>query len=492
LKTAIRKHYFNNFATQIQGIMTIKRILFVLISLSIVFTSCQKNEEKQVKYAFLFIGDGMGVAQVNLTEAYLAAIKNKKGFEQLSFTQLPEAGLVKTYANNRFITCSAAAATAFATGNKTNINRISTDSTGNVPFKSIATICKENGMKVGILTSVSIDHATPAVFYAHEKSRNSYFQIGLDLANSDFDYFGGGGFKVPIDTLNGELINSIELAKENGFTYVDSREGFTNLKKGNEKVIAVHPELMQGSAAIPYVIDNPVGPTLADFTAKGIELLENENGFFMMIEGGKIDWACHSDDAASAIQETIAFDEAIQVALDFYKKHPDETLIIVTADHETGGLALGAEKTGYESYFEFLQYQKVSIDKFSSLLADFEKTLSGNYDTDLNNFLAMVSENFGLGKEIPLTEEDKSKLWFAFEKTIKNKNAGATMYSNFPPISEVIVKMVSEKAGVGWTTYAHTGINVPIYAIGPGAELFSGVIDNTDIPKIMMKQLGVE
>jgi alkaline phosphatase len=212
----------------------------------------------------------------------------------------------------------------------------------------------------------------------------------------------------------------------------------------------------------------------------------------MMVEGGKIDWACHSDDAATAIHETIAFDEAIQVALDFYQKHPDETLVIVTADHETGGLALGAAKTKYESYFNFLQYQKVSIDKFSTLLTDFSKTLSGNDKTDFNNLLALISENFGLGKEIPITEEDKSKLWLAFEKTIKNNAGGSSMYSNFPPISETIVKMVSEKAGVGWTTYAHTGINVPIYAIGPGAELFSGVIDNTDIPEIMLKQLGIE
>ena len=468
------------------------RIFFLIFTVFFMFQSCQKPEKKQIKYAFLFIGDGMGVAQVNLTEAYLAAIENKKGFEQLSFTQFPEAGLVKTNANNRFITCSAAAGTAFATGYKTNINRIATDSTGSVPFKSIATICKENGMKVGILTSVSIDHATPAVFYANDSLRSDYFEIGVDLANSNFDYFGGGGFRKPDGELNGQQVNVIELAQQNGFTYVNSTEDLTELMAGDDKIIAVYPELLAGSAAMPYVIDQPSGPTLADFTTKGIELLKNENGFFMMVEGGKIDWACHSDDAATAIQETIAFDEAVQVALEFYKKHSDETLIIVTADHETGGLALGAQKTKYESYYEFLQYQKVSIDKFSQLLADFEKTLSGNYESDLDNLLDLVSENFGLGKEIPLTEEDKSKLWFAFEKTLKSKNAGTTMYSDFPPLSEVIVKMVSEKAGVGWTTYSHTGINVPIYAIGPGAELFSGVIDNTDIPEIMMKQIGVE
>jgi alkaline phosphatase len=243
---------------------------------------------------------------------------------------------------------------------------------------------------------------------------------------------------------------------------------------------------------MPYVIDNPVAPTLAEFTRKAIELLENENGFFMMVEGGKIDWACHSDDAATAIHETIAFDDAVQVALAFYKQHPDETLIVVTADHETGGLALGTEKTQYESYFNYLQYQKISIDKFNAILADFQQSLTGNNKTDKNSFFELIGEQFGLGKEIPITGEDKSTLWLAFEKSIQTGGKGKTMYSNFPPVSETIIKMVSDKAGVGWTTYAHTGINVPIYAIGPGAELFSGVIENTDIPKILMKQLGIE
>ena len=434
----------------------------------------------------------MGVAQVNLTEAYLAAIENKKGFKQLSFTQFPEAGLVSTFANNRFITCSAAAATAFATGNKTNINHISTDTSGIVPFKSIATICKEQGMKVGILSSVSIDHATPAVFYAHQPHRSNYFEIGIDLAKSDFDFFGGGGFRSPVDTLNGQLVDIIDLAKKNGFTYIDSYSGFINLKPGDGKIIAVHPEIMDGNAAMPYVIDHPDAPTLAEFTSKAIELLENKNGFFIMVEGGKIDWACHSDDAATSVHETIAFDDAVKVALAFYKQHPDETLVVVTADHETGGLALGSEKTKYESYFEYLQYQKVSIDKFNSIILDFSKNLTGNYDNDITNLLSLVEENFGLGGEIPITNEDKGKLWFAFEKSMQNTKKGKTMYSDFPPISETIVKMVSEKAGVGWTTYAHTGINVPIYAIGPGAEKFSGVIDNTDIPGILMAQLGIE
>jgi alkaline phosphatase len=432
----------------------------------------------------------MGVAQVNLAEAYLASINQQKGFQQLSFSQFPHAGLVSTFANDRFITCSAAAGTAFATGYKTNIGNISTDSSGVVPYKSIAEYCKENGMKVGILSSVSIDHATPAVFYAHQPSRNNYYEIGLELANSDFDFFGGGGLKEPTSRDNGKERHTIELAKENGFTYIETYEELMKIGPGNERVIAVHPALLE-SAAMPYVIDEPQKPSLADFTQKAIEFLDNEAGFFMMVEGGKIDWACHKNDAASSVHETIAFDDAIRVALDFYFKHPEETLIVVTADHETGGLALGANKTKYESNFQYLQHQKVSFDQFNKLLADFINNRSGKNKRDREAFQKLVAANFGLGSEIPLDESEQKAIWQAFKTTLKGTGSGNKLYGDFPPVTELLINMMSEKAGIGWTTYSHTGINIPIYAIGPGSEMFTGVIDNTDIPGLLMMKIGI-
>ena len=476
--------------------ITIFRNLFLILTVSLLFQACtrDRDEEKtKIKYAFLFIGDGMGVAQVNLTEAYLAAIDNEKGFKQLSFTQFPEAGLVKTYANNRFITCSAAAATAFSTSHKTNINRISMDTSGMVPFKSIATICKENDMKVGILSSVSIDHATPAVFYANQPLRSNYFEIGIDLSKSNFDFFGGGGFRTPVGIINGKEVNAIELSKENHFTYIDSNEGLVKLKPGNGKVIAVHPNLLVGSSAMPYAIDQPEQPSLADFTAKAIQYLDNENGFFMMVEGGKIDWACHSKDAATSIHETIAFDEAIQEAIAFYTLHPNETLILVTADHETGGMALGADATEYESYFHLLQYQKMSIDAFNEKVEKLSDELSGKKSKNKELLFDLIADNFGLGDEIPLTEDDKSLIWRSFKQSLKKSaEAKETMYAELPSITETLIKLVSDKAGVGWTTYGHTGINVPIYAIGPGSEQFSGVIDNTEIPKKILDILQID
>ncbi len=180
-----------------------KYVHLILISLAIglLFLSCERSHHK-AKYVFYFIGDGMGQVQINAAEAYLAAIDDKKGFQHFAFTQFPAAGYASTYADNRFITGSAAAGTALACGKKTNINRISMNPDATESYTTIAEKCKDMGMKVGILSSVSIDHATPAVFYAHQPLRSNYFEIGLDLANCSFDFFGGGGFKSPDGEVN--------------------------------------------------------------------------------------------------------------------------------------------------------------------------------------------------------------------------------------------------------------------------------------------------
>jgi alkaline phosphatase len=200
-----------------RGIFLI-RLLIVLLTVtalnSRVFAILPSGDDpRKAKYVFLFIGDGMGLAQVNLTEAYLAAIKNEIGFEHLNFTKFPQVGLASTYANNAMITCSAAAGTALATGHKTNIGRISMDPTGSEPYESIATKAKKAGYKVGIVTSTSIDHATPSAFYAHQPDRSMYFAIGVQLTQSQFDFFAGGGFLIPDDTLQGKEIWLREAAK---------------------------------------------------------------------------------------------------------------------------------------------------------------------------------------------------------------------------------------------------------------------------------------
>jgi alkaline phosphatase len=245
------------------------------------------------KYVFVFIGDGMGMPQINAAERYLAALEGEK-------------------------TGSAAAATAISTGQKTAIGVIAMDPSKTTSYKTVAEMAKERGMKVGIISSVSIDHATPAAFYAHQPSRSMYYEISIDLANSGFDYFGGGGLKRPTGK-NKDKPSSIEMAERNGYTVVSNRSDFMALRPGVGKVLAYNA-ILDGSKALPYELDRDYNDiSLAEYTAKAIELLDNRKGFFIMVEGGNIDWACHANDATASILDTFAFDEAVQEAVDFYQ-----------------------------------------------------------------------------------------------------------------------------------------------------------------------------
>ncbi len=464
------------------------KVLFLAFSLFI-FTlnsTGQQAGEPEIKYIFLFIGDGMGLAHVNAAEAYL---KETGEGERLSFTGFPETGFMSTYAANRFITGSAAAGTAMATGNKTYIGRISMDPEGNQAYETIAEKAKREGMKVGILSSVSIDHATPAVFYAHQPSRNMYFEIAVDLTNSGFDFFGGGGFREPTGTLDGKEISIPELAKQKGYNYVNTDGTIRNLKKGSEKVIAVSPKLDE-SAAMPYSIDNkPEDISLADFTEKAIELLENENGFFIMVEGGKIDWASHANDPATVIHDVLAFNKAVAEAYDFYEKHPDETLIVVTADHETGGLGMGNKISGYGGDISLLKYQKGSFVAFNDIITDFSKNPGNDPSVGFNRMEDIYKDYFGLGEDskISLSDDEMLKIREAFNEVYISGEVekSGSSYGDYNPFRVTLTNVLSAKSGLGWTTFSHTGIDVPVWAIGPGSEKFSGSIDNTDVAKII-------
>ena len=194
------------------------------------------------------------------------------------------------------------------------------------PLVSVAEMAKEAGMKVGVVTSVSLDHATPAACYAHQPSRNNFYEIAIEATQSNFDYFGGGGFLQPRGK-NNDQRDIFEIFAENGYTVVRNREDFEKLTPQSGKVVAINAVLDEDQT-MPYEIDREENDlSLADFTRKGIELLDNPEGFFMLVEGGKIDWAAHANDAATVIRDVLAFGEAIEEAIKFYQQHPEETLI---------------------------------------------------------------------------------------------------------------------------------------------------------------------
>ncbi len=436
------------------------------------FSNQASQHPNSPKYIFYFIGDGMSQQHIKLTEAYLHACNHDTfGFEKLAFDTLPVCGSSTTHAANRLITGSAAAGTALATGRKTNIDRISMSPDGTKPYQSMAAVLKSKGKKVGIITSVCINHATPSVFYAHCKDRGNYFEIGKQMAKSGFDFFGGGGIR------NAEKnhLNLYNDLVENGYQVY--REDTNIMKITSGQKMALFNPVLGHEAEMPYAIDRKYqgGYSLADITRVAIENLYGDEGFFMMVEGGKIDWAAHANDAATIVREVIDFDKAVQEALKFYQKHPGETLIVVTSDHETGGIAIGNTEMKYQTSLRLLENQCMSIENMAELLQRGEIQASD------------LPEMFDLDD---LTGKESEQIEIAAEHN--GKELYHIRYGGYSPLPVTYGGILNRRAGVGFTTWKHTAGPVPVYAIGEGAEIFSGQMDNTDIPKKIMQLAGYE
>lgn len=479
-----------------------KYIFITIVLLSCIFLFKSVNAQppnthhgKKAKYVFFMIGDGLGIPQRMATEAYTG--------EKLLMDTFPAQGITTTQAADRFITGSAASATALATGTKTNINYIGVDP-NLAKLTTIAEMAKQQGKKVGIVSSVSIDHATPASFYAHVKHRKMYHEIDMALAQSGFDFFGGGGLKDPAGKKSkAPLGNALKTAKDNGYTIVDNKKDFMALNKKSGKVIAYNAWLQDGGA-LPYAMDmRDSDITLPQFTRKAIELLDNPDGFFLMVEGGKIDWACHANDATASITNNIAFDQAVQAAFDFYQAHKEDTLIVITGDHECGGLTLGFAGTKYASHFDVLKHQKASFQKFTDDVVTPYMEKHGA-KADFNAFKPVISEYFGLKFMDPAADimavkpHELAKIKTAFDMTMARKEKEAKqpenyiLYGGYDPLTVTLTHILSQKAGLGWTSYKHTGVPVSTSAVGLGSGLFNGYYDNTDIAKKIMSVMGID
>ncbi|CCO24723.1 alkaline phosphatase [Maridesulfovibrio hydrothermalis] len=448
------------------------------------------------KYIFLFIGDGMGFPQKGATEAFTG--------EQLMMNTFPAQGMTTTYAADRFITGSAAAATSLASGQKTNIGMLGMDP-GQNHVKSIAEMAKASGKKVGIVSSVSIDHATPAAFYAHVPTRGQYYDIDIALAESGFDFFGGGGLKDPLNKKKNSRNfkgDALEVIKTAGYKVVTDKDEFLALKPADGKVISWN-NWLQDSKALPYAMDmGPEDITLPEFTGKAIEMLDNPEGFFLMVEGGKIDWACHANDAAAFIHNTISFDDSVKKAVEFAKKHPKETLIVVTGDHECGGLTLGFAGTKYASHFNALKPQDVSFQKFSDEVVKLWKKEHKN-GASFEFFQPTITHFFGLefdgdAKKNPMVVKgyQLAMLKDAYARTMKGEKKFKdpelyNLYGGYDPLTVSITHVLNNNAGLGWTSFKHTGVPVATSAMGVGSDSFNGYYDNVDVAYKLMSIMGI-
>ena len=469
------------------------------------------------KYVFLFIGDGMSYPQIQSTADYLGALEDEDywqaqpslddnggaildGPSYLNFMNFEAAGSAVTFDSNSFAPDSASTATSIATGYKTYSGSINVDETGTIEYETIAEkLHSQKDYAVGVITSVNLNHATPAAFYAHQASRSSYYEIGLELIESGFEYFAGGGLLSPTGS-EGDQDDLYELAAEAGYTVAKTHAEAEAVSADTEKAILIDENLAD-SDAMAYELDRTEDMwSLADYVEKGIEVLsDDEDGFFLMCEGGKIDWACHANDAASTIHDTIALADAVQVAIDFAEEHPDETLILVTGDHETGGLTIGFAGTDYDTYLDLLESQRISFAKYDS---DYVANYKEN-QTSFEDVLVDIEELFGLkvdgeaDDKLVLTEYELEQLRAAYEKSINGTAASQyeqeeyVLYGTYEPLSVTITHIINNKSGISFTSYSHTGLPVAVLAQGVNAEVFNGYYDNTEIYSKLADMLDV-
>lgn len=501
-------------------------------------TMTQKGTEeskKTPKYVFLFIGDGMSYPQIQLTNYFLNANENAKSAKKvnvegkeksvldsknkLTMMDFDVSGSAQTYDSTSFAPDSASTATSIATGKKTWSGSINVSEDFSEKYETIAEkLKKEKDYKIGVISSVNINHATPAAFYAHQTSRNNYYDIGLEMIESNFDYFAGGALKKPTGDKK-DKEDLYELSKKAGYKVIKTQDEAEKLTKDDGKAIVI-AEHLADSDSMSYNLDLKEGEwSLADYVQKGIDVLDNDNGFFMMVEGGKIDWACHANDAASTISDTVALDNAVDKAVEFYEKHPDETLILVTGDHETGGLTIGYAGTDYNTFLTNFNNQKISYAKFDSDYVTKYKKEKTSFEVvmkDVENLFGLKlpeskETSSGVQKDsadshpesnkdgsLTLTEYEYNKLKTAYDTTMARTGEEKEYsedeyekYGSYEPLTVTITHLLNNKSGINFGSYAHTGLPVDVLVKGLGANDFDGYYDNTDIYNRLSKLMGV-
>ena len=404
-----------------------------------------------VKYVFLLIGDGFG-------ENHAALAENVAG-RKLAMSRMPVHARMGTENVSSGVTDSAASGTAIACGIKTYNGAIGMDKDKH-PVESLAMKLQKRGFRIGLISSSPLTDATPAAFYAHQEQRAMRKEIGLDLAASGIAFVGGAGV-------------------HDKSTLDDLRQAGWDVVEGSNVLARVKPDgqtFVNRSPYTPWPGTAPESPTLAEYLAKAIERLDQPGGFFIMIENGRIDYAGHANDAGMIWREVLAFEEAVEVALAFQARRPDETLVIVTADHETGGLKL--ESPDPEKA-QLLRKQQSPLDDLRWAMAVLAVKLEGLEPgaarrQRTNALVEALEKQLGL----VFTAEERPEIE---QSIIQALDAG-----NPTDALRQTVKLAAARrdvrVGIRFTTGGHTSTKVVTHAQGPGAERFAEPIENCDLP----------
>ena len=444
---------------------------------------------KQPKYVFYFIGDGMCFNHILGTEQYNTEKAGAKETLRLNFTQFETRNFVTNYSASHLVTDSAAAGTALATGSKTGNAHIGVDIEGN-ELRSLADVASEQGYKVGLVTNVGINHATPSCFYGHTADRFGFPKLVDDYIASDVAFIAGSTI---MDMKSGpqdpkyKPITTAELAervRNAGILLTNNAEEAGNVKGERVALVANDKE----NKHVPYVIDRKGGElTLLDCSRAAIKYLSNnaKDGFFLMIEGGKLDYAAHEQDAVTTFYEVNEFAQTVELALEFAKQHPDETLIVVTSDHETGGMSLGWDH--YEIRMNVLMEQKASAIELTKIIQQMRAEGKRNW----NDYKKVITENFGLWSLVPVSKEDEAQLKHDFYNIFMKYGPMVDgLYNKSEFLVYDAIRILNKAASIDWTSLYHTGMYTPLFVNGEGEELFLDCRDQTDIPKTIAKLMG--
>ncbi len=459
-----------------------------------------KNDApKQPKYVFYFISDGTGINAVLGTEIMLSELKGELGRTPLWVSKSPVVGVASTYSTSSDVTDSAASGTALACGQKTYNGAIGMLPDSVTPIVSVAQRAHDAGYVVGVGSSCPVNHATPAAHFGHVRDRNQYYDLACQMEATGFEFFGGGSINLEGKYNKPEIRDSIYNAlRKAGYTICFTNEDYEREGRKADKLVMLQGKVPD-NYSLPYWIDRKPGQvTIVDQFKAELEILyrkaqEKNTGFYLFNEtGGKVDFACHAHDGASAFQEVLAADSCMRLALDFYQEHPDETLIVFTSDHETGGISLGCQYGGYKTNFKVLQYQTASLDEANRNMMALANQVGGMKNLTWEQVKEQLSKDFGLWSHISLRGSEEARLKALFDKTISGEASDTrTLYASSKAFMTEALFILQDKAHVGWTSGGHTAGLVPVYAVGVGKEEFMGHNDNAEIPLKIAKIMGL-
>lgn len=419
----------------------------------------------------LMIPDGFGPASATMARDYL----RWRGDDPSLAVDSLQRGSVRTFSADSRITDSAAGATAYSTGTKTNNGYIATDTSGQV-LGTLLEGVERQGLATGLVATSRITHATPAAFSAHTPDRGEENKIAAQQLTKDIEVLLGGGRrhfipKTAEKSARSDNRNLLRTAQENGYQLVETRSELAEVK--DTPVLGLF-----SPSHMAYEIDRSETdqPSLSAMTETAIDLLsESEDGYFLMVEGSRIDHAGHGNDAAGHLHDILAFDEAVKTALD-EAAHTKNTLVVVVSDHETGGLTLGRNRDG-EGIYSWHPDVLADVKASSSVIADSIRAIRSS-SADSTTKAQRVGKTVSRLTGVSTVPDDRIRRLMTVEGPYAVGNATSPV--------------VNRKALVGWTTFGHTAVDVNLYAYGPGAALFTGNRDNTYIGQTLAALFDVE